>query len=30
MEMIFKSRHGHEQVYVYLVQAQNIVPDLSS
>jgi hypothetical protein len=26
--IIFKSRHGHEQVYVYLVQTQNIVPDI--
>ena len=26
LEITFKARHGHEQMYV--VQAQNIVPDL--
>ena len=28
LEITFKARHGHEQMYSYVLQAQNIVPDL--
>jgi len=28
LEMTFEARHGHEQMYSYVIQAQNIVADL--
>jgi len=28
LEITFKARHGHEQMYSHAEQAENIVPDL--